>query len=328
MSGYLQNGQWHEGWYDTRATQGEFVRTESAFRHWVTADGSSGYAAEPGRYHLYVSLACPWAHRTLIVRALKKLEQTVSVSIVEPVMSDQGWAFSSGLPDHANGCAHLHQLYSASRPDYVGRVSVPVLWDKQTRSIVNNESAEIVRMFNQAFNAFGDAQLDLYPPALRGEIDRVNSFVYDNINNGVYRCGFASSQLAYEQAFGRLFDALDRVEAMLAQSPYLVGPAPTEADWRLFTTLARFDAVYHGHFKCNRNRIEDFPRLSSYLRQLYLRPGVAATFNIDHIKRHYYMSHPHINPSRIVPVGPRLSFCAQGEEMNLPTGRLSPLHLV
>lgn len=310
MSGYLENGQWHEGWYDTGATQGEFVRTESAFRHWVTADGSSGYAAEPGRYHLYVSLACPWAHRTLIVRALKQLKQTVSVSVVEPVMSAQGWAFSAGLPDRVNGFAHLHQLYSTSRSDYVGRVSVPVLWDKQTRTIVNNESADIVRMLNQAFNDFGDAQQDLYPPALRGEIDRVNTFVYDNINNGVYRCGFASSQQAYERAFQRLFDALDRVEAMLAQAPYLVGPAATEADWRLFTTLARFDAVYHGHFKCNRNRIEDFPQLSRYLRRLYLTPGVAATLNIDHIKRHYYMSHRHINPSGIVPLGPRLNFCA------------------
>lgn len=308
MSGYLENGHWHEGWYDTRATAGEFVRTVSAFRHWVTADGSSGYPAAPGRYQLYVSLACPWAHRTLIVRALKKLEEVVAVSVVEAVMSDQGWVFSTALPDHANGFSHLHQLYSTSRPDYVGRVSVPVLWDTQTRTIVSNESADIVRMLNQAFNAFGDAQVDLYPPALRSEIDRINTFVYDNINNGVYRCGFASSQVAYEQAFARLFDALDRVESMLALGPYLVGPAATEADWRLFTTLARFDAVYFGHFKCNRNRIEDFPHLSRYLRELFLVPGVAQTVNIDHIKRHYYMSHPHINPSRIVPVGPRLNF--------------------
>ena len=318
MSGYLENGQWHEGWYDTRATAGEFVRTESAFRHWVTADGSSGYPAAPGRYQLYVSLACPWAHRTLIVRALKKLEGVVAVSIVEPVMSDQGWVFSTALPDHANGFSCLHRLYSPSRSDYVGRVSVPVLWDTQTRTIVSNESADIVRMLNQAFNAFGDTQVDLYPHALRSEIDHINAFVYDNINNGVYRCGFASSQAAYEQAFARLFDALDRVESLLADRSYLVGPSATEADWRLFTTLARFDAVYFGHFKCNRNRIKDFPHLSRYLRELYRVPDVAQTVNIDHIKRHYYMSHPHINPSRIVPVGPRLNFLTQRSALDSP----------
>jgi glutathionyl-hydroquinone reductase len=310
MSGYLENGQWHDGWYDTRATQGEFVRTESAFRNWVTADGSSVYPAEPDRYHLYVSLACPWAHRTLIARSLKKLDGIVALSIVEPVMSEQGWAFSATLPDRVNGFTHLHQLYTASRPDYTGRILVPVLWDTQTGVIVNNESGDIVRMLNQAFNAYGDSKVDLYPAPLRIEIDRINAFIYDNINNGVYRCGFASTQAAYEKAFNRLFEALDRVESLLADAPYLVGPAATEADWRLFTTLARFDAVYYGHFKCNRNRIEDFPHLSRYLRELYWTPGVAATVNIDHIKRHYYMSHPHINPSRIVPVGPRLKFCA------------------
>jgi len=314
MSGYLEHGQWHDGWYDTRATQGEFVRTVAAFRGQVTIDGSSGYQAEPGRYRLYASLACPWAHRTLIVRALKKLEAIVPLSIVEPVMSDQGWAFSPALPDHTNGFAHLHQLYTASRADYAGRVTVPVLWDSKTRKIVNNESAEIVRMLNQAFNAFGDDKVDLYPEPLRQEIDRINQFIYENINNGVYRCGFATSQTAYEKAFARLFDALDRVESLLAGSAYLVGPAATEADWRLFTTLARFDAVYFGHFKCNRNRIEDFPCLSRYLRQLYLVPGVAATVNIDHIKRHYYMSHSHINASRIVPLGPRLKFCAPADQ--------------
>lgn len=308
MSGYLNNGQWHDGWYDTQATHGEFVRTVSGFRSWVTADGAGVYPAEPGRYHLYVSLACPWAHRTLIVRALKKLEEVVPVSIVEPVMSDQGWAFSAALPDRANGSSHLHQLYAAARPDYTGRVLVPVLWDTRTRTIVSNESAEIMRMLNQAFNAFGNAQVDLYPAPLRIEIDRINQFIYDNINNGVYRCGFASTQAAYEHAFARLFDALDRIESRLAGQPFLVGPSATEADWRLFTTLVRFDAVYFGHFKCNRNRIEDFPHLSRYLRELYLVPGIASTVNIDHIKRHYYMSHPHINPSRIVPVGPRLNF--------------------
>jgi putative glutathione S-transferase len=314
MSGYLENGKWHDGWYDTRATHGEFVRTVSGFRNWVTADGSSGYLAEPGRYHLYVSLACPWAHRTLIARALKKLEGVVPLSIVEPVMSDQGWAFSATLPDRANGYTHLHQLYTVAPPDYTGRVLVPVLWDTQTRTIVSNESADIMRMLNQAFNAFGDDRVDLYPAPLRIEIDRINQFIYDNINNGVYRCGFASSQVAYEHAFARLFEALDRVELMLADNPYLVGQSATEADWRLFTTLVRFDAVYFGHFKCNRNRIEDFPHLSRYMRELYLVPDVASTVNIDHIKRHYYMSHPHINPSRIVPVGPRLNFLMPADQ--------------
>lgn len=310
MSGYLENGRWHEGWYDTWATQGEFVRTVAAFRGQVTQDGSSGYPAEPGRYRLYASMACPWAHRTLIARALKKLEALVPLSIVEPVMSDHGWAFSPALPDHANGFSYLHGLYIATRADYTGRVTVPVLWDTKTRTIVNNESAEILRIFNQAFDALGADKVDLYPAQHRQEIDRINQFIYDNINNGVYRCGFASSQTAYEKAFARLFEALDRIESMLADRPYLVGASATEADWRLFTTLARFDAVYFGHFKCNRNRIEDFPHLSRYLRELYLVPGVAPTVNIDHIKRHYYISHPHINPTRIVPAGPRLKFCA------------------
>lgn len=310
MSGYLENGQWHPGWYDTRATNGEFVRTIAAFRNWITADGSSGYPVEAGRYHLYVSLACPWAHRTLIARTLKKLESVVSVSVVEPVMSDQGWAFSPSLPDHLNGFSYLHELYTATEPRFTGRVSVPVLWDKVTRRIVNNESSEIIRMFNQAFDGLGDAEVDLYPTRLRAEIDRLNDFIYDNINNGVYRCGFATSQDAYGSAFDRLFRALDEVESRLAHSRFLLGESPVETDWRLFTTLARFDAVYVGHFKCNRNRIDDFPNLSRYLRELYLVPGVAPTVNIDHIKRHYYLSHPHINPTRIVPAGPRLKFCS------------------
>ena len=306
MSGYLNNGQWHEGWYNTELTGGEFVRTQSAFRNWITVDGSGLYPAESGRYHLYVSLACPWAHRTLIVRALKKLEAAIPVSIVKPVMSDQGWSFSPALPDHANGYSYLHQLYTAAKPDYSGRVTVPVLWDTATHTIVSNESADIIRMLNSAFNAFADASVDLYPPELHAEIDRINTFVYENINNGVYRCGFASSQIAYQRAFDRLFNALDWIEARLARQPYLIGDTPTEADWRLFTTLIRFDAVYYGHFKCNRNRIEDFPHLSRYLRGLYQTPGIADTVNFDHIKGHYYMSHPHINPTRIVPVGPKL----------------------
>jgi putative glutathione S-transferase len=308
VSGYLKDGRWHEGWYDTQATRGEFVRTTSAFRQWVKADGSSPHPAEAGRYHLYVSLACPWAHRTLIGRALKGLQDVVSVSVVEPVMT-QGWGFSADLPDHLHGFEYLHQLYAAADPGYSGRVLVPVLWDKQLRTIVSNESSEILRMFNSEFGALADGSVDLYPPALRPEIDRVNAFVYDNINNGVYRCGFATGQAAYERAFDRLFAALDRIEADLGQRPFLAGQQPTEADWRLFTTLARFDAVYFGHFKCNRNRLEDFPNLSRLLRTLYLVPGIAETVNIDHIKRHYYMSHPHINPTRIVPAGPRLKFC-------------------
>ena len=308
MSGYLDNGQWHEGWYNTELTGGEFVRTQSAFRNWVTTDGSSSYPAESSRYHLYVSLACPWAHRTLIVRVLKKLEAAIPVSIVEPVMSEQGWSFSPALPDHANGYSYLHQLYTAAKPDYSGRVTVPVLWDTATHTIVSNESADIIRMLNSAFNAFADASVDHYPPELHAEIDRINTFVYENINNGVYRCGFASSQIAYQRAFDRLFNALDWIEARLARQPYLIGDTPTEADWRLFTTLIRFDVVYYGHFKCNRNRIEDFPHLSRYVRVLYQTPGIADTVNFDHIKRHYYMSHPHINPTRIVPVGPKLDY--------------------
>ena len=312
MSGYLENGQWHDGWYDTRATKGEFVRTTSAFRHWITDDGSSGCKGEAGRYHLYVSLACPWASRTLIARTLKGLQDVISVSVVEPVMT-QGWCFSDALPDHLHGFKYLHQLYSAADPQYTGRVLVPALWDKKARTIVSNESSEIMRMFNSAFGSLARDDVDLYPAVLREEIDRVNAFVYDNINNGVYRCGFATEQDAYERAFERLFAALDRVEHDLGERPYLVGEHRTEADWRLFTTLARFDAVYFSHFKCNRNRLEDFPNISRYLRRLYLVPGIAATVNIDHIKRHYYMSHAHINPTRIVPVGPRLKFCTPAE---------------
>jgi len=307
VSGYLDKGRWHEGWYDTRATQGEFVRTTSVFRNRVTADGSSGYPAQANRYHLYVSLACPWAQRTLIARVLKGLEHVIAVSVVEPVMT-QGWSFSDQWPDRANGFTHLHQVYSASDPGYSGRVLVPMLWDTQTRQIVSNESSEIMRMFDEAFAAFARPGVDLYPLALREEIDRINAFVYENINNGVYRCGFATDQVVYERAFDKLFAALDTLEERLATQPYLVGASPTEADWRLFTTLVRFDAVYVGHFKCNRNRIEDFPHLSRFLRTLYRVPGIAGTVNMDHIKRHYYMSHPHINPTRIVPAGPRLKF--------------------
>jgi glutathionyl-hydroquinone reductase len=311
MSGYLRNGQWHTGWYDTRKTQGEFVRTTAAFRNWIAADGSTAYLAEAGRYHLYVSLACPWAHRTLILRALKRLEDVISISIVDPLMGDDGWAFSEGpgcIPDFVNGFRFLHEVYTAAEPAYSGRVTVPVLWDKQTRTIVNNESSEIIRMLNSEFDRFTAVPTDYYPAALRERIDAINAFVYDRVNNGVYRCGFAGSQGAYDAAFARLFSALDELEARLSASRYLVGAALTEADWRLLTTLLRFDAVYYVHFKCNLRRIADYPNLSRYLKELYRVPGVAATVNLDHIKRHYYMSHPHLNPSRIVPKGPALEF--------------------
>lgn len=307
--GYLLNGQWHTGWYDTGKTGAEFVREESRFRRWVTADGTGGFRAELGRYHLYVSLACPWAHRTLIVRTLKRLEEVVTLSVVDPVMGDDGWVFDAADPslrDMVNGVGALRELYLLTDSHYTGRVTVPVLWDKQLGIIVNNESAEIIRMLNSAFDAFTDAGADYYPAALHGEIDTVNALVYDGINNGVYRCGFAGSQKAYERAFDRLFGALDEIEARLAQTRYLVGDRLTEADWRLFTTLVRFDAVYYSHFKCNRNRISDYPNLSNYLRDLYQVPGVAGTVDMDHIKRHYYASHRHINPTGIVPKGPEL----------------------
>jgi len=311
MSGYLLEGRWHGGWYDTTRSGGEFQRAESRFRRWVTADGSSGFEAEPGRYHLYVSLACPWAHRTLILRKLKALEEIVGVSVVDPVMHDQGWEFSDGpgcVPDSVNGFRYLHQLYAAAAADYSGRATVPVLWDKKSATIVNNESAEILRMFNSAFDAYTAVKTDYYPRRLHARIDEINQFIYRDVNNGVYRCGFAGTQAAYERAFDALFSALDWIERHLERGPYLVGEAITEADWRLFTTLVRFDAVYCLHFKCNLRRIADYPRLSRYVRELYRVPGVAATANMDHIKRHYYMSHRHLNPSGIVPKGPVLEF--------------------
>jgi len=308
--GFLKQGVWHEGWYDTSKTAGEFVRAESRFRGRVSADGSSGYKAEPGRYHLYVSLACPWAHRTLIYRGLKRLENVISLSVVDPVMSDQGWAFlgDGGTADDANGFTYLHQAYTRTQADYSGRVTVPVLWDKRTQHIVNNESSEIIRMLNSEFNAFTSVKTDFYPPAQRPGIDAINAFVYERINNGVYKAGFAGSQRVYESAVTRLFDALDEIETRLGDSRYLTGDAVTEADWRLFPTLVRFDAVYVAHFKCNLRRIDDYPNLSNYLRDLYQIPGVADTVTLDHIKRHYFMSHRHLNPSGLVPLGPILDF--------------------
>lgn len=313
--GLLVKGEWHDQWYDTSKSAGEFVRNEAQFRSWVTADGSAGstgsggFNAEAGRYHLYVSLACPWAHRTLIFRKLKRLEEVISVSVVDPHMLEHGWAFNGNFEstlDEVNGHDYLYQLYTQAQSDYSGRVTVPVLWDKQQQTIVNNESSEIIRMLNSAFNAHTGVKDDYYPEPLRSEIDEINAFVYDRINNGVYRCGFATTQRAYDSGFKRLFNALDEVEQRLDQQRYLTGAQMTEADWRLFTTLLRFDAVYVGHFKCNRQRIADYPNLSNYLKELYQVPGIVETVNMTHIKQHYYFSHDMINPTRIVPQGPVL----------------------
>ena len=308
--GTMIGGEWHKGDNRTEA-DGRFVRSTTTFRDTVTTDGSSGFKAEPGRYHLYVSHACPWAHRTMIVRALRRLEDVISVSVVDPFMGEDGWHFSDGpdcIPDSVNGTRFLREVYKLAQDDYTGRVSVPVLWDKRERTIVNNESAEIIRMLNTAFNGWGDGEPDLYPAVLRDEIDAINEPIYEHINNGVYKTGFARSQAAYEDAFDALFATLDDLEERLGARRYLAGACITEADWRLFPTLVRFDAVYVGHFKCNKRRIEDYPNLSNYLRELYQFSGVADTVNMAHIKGHYYASHVSVNPSRIVPKGPVLDF--------------------
>jgi putative glutathione S-transferase len=318
----LIEGRWSDEWYDTKSTGGRFVRQQSAFRGQVRADGSSEFAPEAGRYHLYVSLACPWAHRTLIFRRLKKLEDVLPVSVVHPYMGEDGWSFAN--PDGTTGVTgdallhkeHLHQVYTEADPRYTGRVTVPVLWDRQLGTIVNNESSEIIRMLNTEFDALGDASVDFYPEPLRGETDEMNAFVYPNVNNGVYRCGFATSQEAYAEAFEALFAALDQLDERLGHQRYLVGDRITEADWRLFTTLVRFDAVYVGHFKCNLRRIADHPHLSGYLRELYQVPGVRETVNFEHIKRHYYQSHRSINPTGVVPVGPEI-------DLDRPHGRVA-----
>ncbi|KGE04474.1 glutathione S-transferase family protein [Pseudohaliea rubra] len=315
--GLLIDGQWHDRWYDTSKSGGRFQREEARFRHWVTADGSpgpdgdGGFAAAPGRYHLYVSLACPWAHRTLIVRALKGLEGLIDVSVVSPLMLENGWTFdeaagSSG--DRIGGRAFMHEVYTAAAPDYTGRVTVPVLWDRERATIVSNESADIVRMLNTAFDGLTGSTLDLYPEDLRESIDAWNARVYPRVNNGVYRAGFATTQAAYEEAFGELFAELDAIDAHLAGHRFLAGDRLTEADVRLFTTLLRFDAVYHGHFKCNRQRLEEFTHLPGYLRELYQMPGIADTVDFAHIKGHYYRSHPTINPTGVVPAGPALDY--------------------
>jgi glutathionyl-hydroquinone reductase len=315
--GMLVDGKWHDVWYDTEATGGRFVRSDSQFRNWITEDGSAGpsgeggFKAEPGRYHLYVSLACPWAHRVLIVRALKGLEEMISVSVVHWLMVEDGWTFADGpgvVPDPIHDARFLHEVYTAAEPDYSGRVTVPVLWDKQRQTIVNNESSEIIRMLTRAFDAVGAKPGDYYLEGRRAEIDAVNARVYDGCNNGVYKAGFATSQAAYEEAVTGVFDTLDWVEELLSRQRYLAGDSLTEADIRLFTTLVRFDEVYHGHFKCNRRRIVDYPNLWAFTREIYQLPGIAATVNMEHIKRHYYESHRTINPTGVVPVGPSSDF--------------------
>jgi putative glutathione S-transferase len=315
--GLLIDGVWHDKPQDTR--DGRFVRADSRIRNWVTADGSpgpsgdGGFKAEPGRYHLYVSLACPWAHRTLIFRKLKLLEDMISLSIVSWHLGSEGWTFDTGqgsTGDTVNGQRRLADIYLLADPRYSGRVSVPVLWDKARDTVVSNESSEIIRMFNQAFDAFTPVKTDYYPAPLRGEVDRINTQVYETVNNGVYRTGFATTQDAYEEAFRALIATLDQLEQRLASQRYLAGDRITEADWRLFTTLVRFDAVYYSHFKCNLRRIVDYPNLSNYLRDLYQVPGVAETVNLHHIKQHYYGSMRQINPYGIVPLGPRLDFSA------------------
>jgi glutathionyl-hydroquinone reductase len=317
--GLLVDGVWRDEQHSERTPDGRFVRPTTRFRNWIMQNGTAGptgeggFAAARDRYHLYVALACPWAHRTVIMRTLKGLEEVVSMSIVEPLYGPHGWRFGTSpgtTPDTVNGASELAEIYLRADPRYSGRVSVPVLWDKERRTIVNNESAEIIRMFNAAFGRFTNVRTDYYPPALREEIDRVNALVYQNVNNGVYRAGFATSQAAYEEAFRALFAVLDEVEQRLSRQRYLVGKDITEADWRLFTTLVRFDAVYYSHFKCNLRRIIDYPNLSNYLRDLYQQEGVAATVNMDHIKRHYYGSQRHVNPTGIVPLGPQLDFSA------------------
>ncbi|MHB8482414.1 MAG: glutathione S-transferase family protein [Nitrospiria bacterium] len=303
--------------------KGQFIRQEDRFRDWVTQDGSSGYPAEPNRYHLYVSLACPWAHRTIIMRKLKQLEDVIGMTVVDPVRDDRGWAFRAG-PGHSedpvNGFQFLSEAYKITDPKFDARVTVPVLWDKRQRRIVNNSEDDIMRMFNSEFNAFTSNHLDFYPEKLRREIDEINDMVYPGINDGVYRAGFATTQKAYEQAVRKLFDALDTLEKRLSHQRYLVGNQLTESDWRLFPTLIRFDTVYYVHFKCNIRRMVDYQNLYGYLKELYQYDGIAETVNFDHIKRHYYMTHQDINPTRIVPVGPELDLTSPHGRNRLKDG--------
>ncbi|CAI2317790.1 glutathione S-transferase family protein [Vibrio parahaemolyticus] len=304
--GKLVEGVWHDVWYDTKANGGKFVREDAGFRDWIKNDSEAVFQPESGRYHLYVSLACPWAHRTLIFRKLKGLEPHIDVTVVCPDMLSQGWQM--GLPEPLFGHTRMHQIYTQAKPNYTGRVTVPVLWDKKTNTIVSNESSEIIRMFNSVFNDLTGNHDDYYPEPLRGVIDEWNDYIYPNVNNGVYRCGFATSQEAYEEAFESLFSALDKIDGHLATHRYLAGNKITEADWRLFTTLVRFDAVYVGHFKCNKQRIADYVNIQGYLKELYQIDGIADTTDFYHIKRHYYFSHTGINPTQVVPKGPDLDF--------------------
>jgi putative glutathione S-transferase len=300
---------------------GEFTRQPDAFRKWVTTDGSSGYPAEPNRYHLYVSWACPWAHRAIIVRKLKQLEAIVGMTVVDPIRDEQGWAFREGAGhslDPINGFRFLSEAYRATDPRFRGRVTVPVLWDTVTKRIVTNSDDDLMRTFNSEFNRFTDCTLDLYPERLRKEIDELNHFIYEQVNDGVYRAGFATSQSIYEQAVTKLFDALDQLDARLATRRFLFGSEFVETDWRLFVTLVRFDAVYHGHFKCNLRRIIDYPHLFGYLKDLYQTDGIADTVNFDHIKRHYYMTHRAINPTGIIPLGPIQDLTALHGREQLP----------
>ncbi|WP_017444477.1 glutathione S-transferase family protein [Gayadomonas joobiniege] len=308
--GLLIDGQWHDQWYDTKSHGGKFVRSESQFRKTISTSHSDQFSAESGRYHLYVSLACPWAHRALIMRQLKSLESHISVSVVNPKMLAQGWSFEhypGATGDKLYQLDYLHQLYTKTNPEITTRVTVPVLWDKKEQTIVNNESSEIMRIFNSAFNHITNNQEDFYPTELRHNIDQINDFVYHKINNGVYKAGFATTQTAYLDAVTELFNALDNIELRLSESRYLVDDRLTEADWRLFTTLIRFDAVYVNHFKCNLKRIADYPNLQNYLRELYQYKDIRETVNFDHIKCHYYYSHKQINPTQIIPAGPVLN---------------------
>jgi putative glutathione S-transferase len=328
--GLLVDGAWQD--VDMRTTDGHFVRKTTLFHNYVTADGSpgptgeGGFPAEAGRYHLYVALACPWAHRTLIFRALKKLENVISVSVVVPLFGKKGWEFGvepGATLDTVNGKSTVADVYVVADPHYSGRASVPVLWDKKRRTVVNNESSEIIRMLNSAFDACTDVRTDYYPVALRAEIDRINAIIYPTVNNGVYRSGFATTQAAYEEAAREVFATLDQLEERLSRQRYLVGSQITEADWRLFTTLVRFDAVYYSHFKCNVRRIVDYPNLWNYLRELYQVRGVAETVNLDHIKRHYYGSHRNVNPTGIVPIGPLIDFSLPHDRGRLPVAAVS-----
>ncbi len=315
--GLLQNGKWVDKWYDTKASKGRFLRQDAQFRNWITTDGSTGptgiggFKAEAGRYHLYVSYACPWAHRTLIFRNLKGLETMISLSVVNWYMGSDGWTFEAGegvIGDSIHNAQFLHQVYTEAAPGYSGRVTVPVLWDRKTATIVSNESSEIIRMMNSGFDEIGAAPGDYYPEVLRLEIDSLNDRIYRTVNNGVYKAGFATTQGAYEEAVIPLFDTFDWLEDRLGKQRYLTGAAITEADWRLFTTLIRFDPVYLGHFKCNVKRLVDYPSLWGYVRDLYQQPGIEATVRMDNIKNHYHISHTSINPSGVVPVGPNIDW--------------------